>query len=168
MFCQSSIFNCHRNWNHQKKKKNFIQFSQTLNMIATLDLSNGVTLYSGVTCVGKVHITSVLSNIGGCNYFTNTVGGNLSSPFPRRSSLIPQSIASNEAKFEEALHLLSPVGGNCGRGPMLLENSLMDTSLQALKDAVGNKITLEYGSKVYCRISLPASSTSPLGLYQVY
>ena len=96
-------------------------------MIATFDLLNGVMLYSGVTCVGKVHITCVLPNIGGCNNFTNTAGGNLSFLFPRRSLLISQNVASHEAKFEEVLHLLSPVGGNCG--PMLLRNSLINSSL---------------------------------------
>lgn len=137
-------------------------------MIATLDLSNGVTLYSGVTCVGKVHIPSVLPNIGSCNYFINSLGQKLSSPFPRRSSLIPQHVASNEIKFEEALHLLSPVGGSCGRSPLLLDNSLLDAGLVALKDAVGNKITLEYSNKSYYRIALPAASTSPLGLLRKY
>lgn len=137
-------------------------------MIATLDLSNGVTLYSGVTCVGKVHISSILPNIGGCSYFVNNLGQKLSSPFPRRSSLISQHVASHEAKFEEALHMLSPVGGTCGRPPMLLENSLLDAALLALKDAVGNKITLEYGNKAYYRVALPASSTSPLGAYRFF
>ena len=113
-------------------------------MIATLDLSNGVTLHSGVTCVGKVHITCVLPNIGGCNNFTNTAGGSLKKFFIYSVQLAVIAVGS----------------------PMLLRNSLIDSSLRALKDAVG-KITLEYGNKVYCRISLPALSTSPLGVYQV-
>ncbi|XP_066581363.1 anaphase-promoting complex subunit 1 isoform X2 [Prorops nasuta] len=134
-----------------------------LHMIAVMDLSNNVTLHSGVTCVGKINVAGNIPNLTGCNYFLPSIGHKLSSPFPRRSSLISQNCATTpEIKFEEALHLLSPVGGNCGRPPMLLENSLLDTNLIGLKDAVGNSITLEYGNKSYFRITLPTCSTSPL------
>lgn len=134
-----------------------------LNMIATVDLSNGVTLYSGITCVGKVHIMSLLPSISGYNYFSNNHNNKLNSPFPRRSSLISSNVASAyDVKFEEALHTLSPVGGHCGRPPMLMENSLLDINLIGLKDAVGNKITLEYGNKSFYRVALPTSATSPL------
>ncbi|XP_057330298.1 anaphase-promoting complex subunit 1 [Microplitis mediator] len=125
-----------------------------LNMIATIDLSDGVTLYSGVTCVGKVHITSTVP--AGCNYFMNP-GARLSSPFPRRSSMISQNIAA-DVKFEEALHTLSPVGA-CVRPPIL---DSIDAGLVGLKDAVGNQITLEYGNKLFYRIALPKSSSSSL------
>ncbi|XP_012289018.1 anaphase-promoting complex subunit 1 [Orussus abietinus] len=133
----------------------------SLNMIAIMDLSNGVCLYSGVTCVGKVHVTNVLASLSECNYFLPSLGHKFGSPFPRRSSLIPQSsVPPHDIKFEEGLHLLSPVG-SCPR-PLLLENSLSDGNLLALKEAVGNEVTLEYGNKNYFRIALPTLSTSPL------
>ncbi|XP_032663807.1 anaphase-promoting complex subunit 1 isoform X2 [Odontomachus brunneus] len=134
-----------------------------LNMIATVDLSNSIVLYTGVTCVGKLHISGILSNLAGNNYFLSNSNPKSESPFPRRSSLISQSCtASHEIKFDEVLHLLSPVGGNCARPPILLENSLLDTNLITLKEAVGNQITVECGNKQYFRITLPTSSTSPL------
>ncbi|XP_039313778.1 anaphase-promoting complex subunit 1 isoform X3 [Solenopsis invicta] len=135
-----------------------------LHMIAIVDLSNGITLYTGVTCVGKLHISGMLSNFTGNNYFLSTSNPKLESPFfPRRSSLISQNCtASHEIKFEEALHLLSPVGGNCARPPILLENSLLDTNFLTLKETVGNEIIVECGNKQYFRITLPVSSTSPL------
>ncbi|XP_011861283.1 PREDICTED: anaphase-promoting complex subunit 1 isoform X2 [Vollenhovia emeryi] len=134
-----------------------------LHMIAIVDLSNGISLYTGVTCVGKLHITGMLSNFTGSNYFLSNSNPKLGSPFPRRSSLISQSCAtSHEVKFEEALHLLSPVGGNCARPPILLEHSLLDTNFLALKETVGNEVTMECGNKQYFRITLPVSSTSPL------
>ncbi|CAL1682145.1 unnamed protein product [Lasius platythorax] len=134
-----------------------------LHMIAIVDLSNGITLYTGVTCVGKLHISGILSNLVGTNYFLSNSNSKLASPFPKRSSLIYQNCApSHEIKFEESMHLLSPVGGNCARPPILLENSLLDTNFLALKDAVGNEITVECGKKQYFRITLPVSSTSPL------
>lgn len=132
-------------------------------MIAIVDLSNGIALYTGVTCVGKLHISGMLSNFTGSNYFLSNSNPKLESSFPRRSSLICQSTASNEIKFEEALHLLSPVGGNCARPPILLENSLLDTNFLALKETVGNEVTVECGNKQYFCITLPDSSTSPLG-----
>lgn len=135
-------------------------------MIAIVDLSNSIALYTGVTCVGKLHISGMLSNFTGSNYFLSNSNPKLGSPFPRRSSLISQSCtASHEIKFEEALHLLSPVGGNCARPPILLENSLLDTNFLALKETVGNEVTIECGNKQYFRITLPVSSTSPLGKY---
>lgn len=138
-------------------------------MIAIVDLSNGITLYTGITCVGKLHISGILSNFTGSNYFLSNNNPKLGSPFPRRSSLIPSQNCStaHEIKFEEALHLLSPVGGNCARPPILLENSLLDTNL-GLKEAVGNEITLECGNKQHFRTTLPTSSTSPLGECRFY
>lgn len=131
-----------------------------------MDLSNGVVLYSGVTCIGKLHVTGILPNLSGCHYFLSSNNHKLGSPFPRRSSLISQNYApSHDIKFEEGLHLLSPVGDNCARPPILLENSLVDSNYLVLKEAVGNKVTLEHGSKNYFRITLPTSSTSPLGKY---
>lgn len=133
-------------------------------MIAIVDSSNNIVLYTGITCIGKLHISSMLLNLAGSNYFLSNSNPKLGSPFPRRSSLISQSCtSSHELKFEEALHLLSPVGGNCARPPILLENSLLDTNFVALKEAVGNEITVECGNKQYFRITLPISSTSPLG-----
>jgi len=135
-------------------------------MIAIVDMSNGITLYTGITCVGKLHISGMLSNFTGSNYFLSNSNAKLGSPFPRRSSLIPQNCtASHEIKFEEALHLLSPVGGNCARPPILLENSLLDTSFLTLKETVGNEITVECGNKQYFRVAIPVASTSPLGKY---
>ncbi|XP_034943915.1 anaphase-promoting complex subunit 1 [Chelonus insularis] len=134
----------------------------SLNMIATIDASSTVTLYSGVTPVGKVHISNTLPSISGCNYFTNKRTLKLSSPFPKRSSLIGHNSSPYDPKFEEALHTLSPVGGNCGRPSTFLDNSLIDSSLVGFKEAVGNKITLEYGNKALYRVALPTASTSPL------
>ncbi|XP_046750016.1 anaphase-promoting complex subunit 1 [Diprion similis] len=136
-----------------------------LHMILTIDLSNGVSLYSGVTCIGKVHIAGVLSPLASSNYYLPNFAQKLgSSPFPRRSSLIvPNCPMSHElAKFDEGLHLLSPVTSTTSRLPIMLENSMLDTSLVALKEAVSNTVTLEYETGKFFRISLPAPSTSSL------
>ena len=132
-------------------------------MVAIMDMSNGITLYSGVTCVGKVHIPSILPSLTGFNKFVSGNNRKQASPFPRRSSLISSSCAAHDIKFEEGLHLLSPVG-TCGQSSNLLETSFIDDNLVALKDSLGNKLTLEYGNHKYFRITLPLSSTSPLGM----
>lgn len=134
-------------------------------MVAIMDMSNGITLYSGTTLVGKVHIPSILPSLTGFNQFVKkpTPLRRQVSPFPRRSSLLsPSCASSHDIKFEEGLHLLSPVGF-CGQPSNLLETSLIDDNLVALKDSLGNKLTLEYGNQNYFRITLPLSSTSPLG-----
>ncbi|XP_043478595.1 anaphase-promoting complex subunit 1 [Leptopilina heterotoma] len=135
-----------------------------LNMVAIMDMSNGITLYSGTTLVGKVHIPSILPSLTGFNQFVKKPMPlrRQVSPFPRRSSLLsPSCASSHDIKFEEGLHLLSPVGF-CGQPSNLLETSLIDENLVALKDSLGNKLTLEYGNQNYFRITLPLSSTSPL------
>lgn len=132
-------------------------------MVAIMDMSNGITLYSGVTCVGKVHVPSILPSLTGFSHFVNKPLRRQVSPFPRRSSLLsPSCASSHDIKFEEGLHLLSPVGF-CGKPSNLMETSLIDENLVALKDSLGNKLTLEYGNQTYFRITLPLSSTSPLG-----
>lgn len=59
-------------------------------------------LYSGPNVIGKVHIGGVLSSMP--SHVNATAFG---SSFPRRSSLLPT--VQNEAKFEDEVHLLSPV-----------------------------------------------------------
>ena len=140
---------------------------QKLNMIATIDLLGGITLYSGVACVGKVHVPSILPSLTGFNQFVSNSCRKQPSPFPRRSSLLSPSCASSrEIKFEEGFHLLSPVG-ICGQSSNLLKTSFIDDKLVALKDSLGNKLTLEYGNQNFYRISLPLLTTSPLGMYVI-
>lgn len=131
-------------------------------MIATIDPSNSVILYTGVTCIGKVNIPGVVPTLSGCNYYVSNVHNKLSSPFPRRSSLLATS-SMQDLKYEEGLHLFSPVGNPAGRSSVLLESTELDSNLFTIKDAVGNKVTFERGNKKYFRITLPLSSTSPLG-----
>lgn len=136
-------------------------------MLAVLDLHGGITLYSGVTSVGKVHIPSLIPTLPGSNFSIPNIGSNkIMSPFPRRSSLIsPNCGPLLDVKFEEGLHLLSPVGGAYGRPATFLDNSLTETNPISLKDAIVNKLTLEYGNHNFFRITLPTCSTSPLGNY---
>ncbi|XP_012268770.2 anaphase-promoting complex subunit 1 isoform X2 [Athalia rosae] len=135
-----------------------------LHMIAIIDLSNGVALYSGVTCIGKVHITGLVSPLTISNYSLPNFGQKLGSPFPRRSSLIiPNCPTSHEAKFDDDVHLLSPVTSvSATRIPLMLENSALDTNLMALEEAVRNTLTLKYENGKFFKISLPEPSTSPL------
>ena len=121
-------------------------------------MANGVALYSGIICVGKIHIPNLMG--GHCRL--SNIGNKLGSPFPRRSSLISPN-CPQDVKFEDGVHLISPVGLPCNRVTKLMDASFVDTSFVGLKDAVGNKLILENGKQNYYMVTLPAPSTSPLG-----
>lgn len=73
-------------------------------MIAVLAPCGNVMLYSGPYFTGKIHIGGILSGL--------TTPSNISSSFssfPRRSSLLPMSLHSSDSKFDDELHMLSPV-----------------------------------------------------------
>lgn len=83
-------------------------------MIAVLDPSGTLILYTGNVLVSKVHIPNTLTN----NTPTSKITANITptthnkSPntsFPRRSSLLPSAQKPGDTTFEEELHLLSPV-----------------------------------------------------------
>lgn len=131
---------------------------QKLNMIAVMD-SSGITLYSGPMYVGKVHIPNLMTNYG------LGIARSVSSPFPRRSSYAPTLSSPRDIiKFESDVHLLSPVGIPSNHSANFMDNSLVEGLLTGLKDAVGYKLTLDYGNQSYYRVALPSLCTSPLGM----
>ena len=73
-------------------------------MIAVLAPCGNIMLYSGPYLTGKVHIGGVLSGLTTPTNITSSMAS-----FPRRSSLLPLSHAMETTKFDEELHLLSPV-----------------------------------------------------------
>jgi hypothetical protein len=52
-------------------------------MIATVDLSGGVVLYSGMNLVGKVHVAGIPSALTTSSYLSLNLGSQFASPFPR-------------------------------------------------------------------------------------
>lgn len=70
-------------------------------MIAILAPCGTLLLYTGPQLIGKVHVGGMLSNMPVVNVAV------FGPTFPRRSSLLPT--VQHEAKFEDELHLLSPV-----------------------------------------------------------
>lgn len=73
-------------------------------MVAVLAPCGNVMLYSGPTLVGKVHVGGILLSLSN----TSNIRTSLSS-FPKRSSLLPMQAASTELRFDDELHMLSPV-----------------------------------------------------------
>ena len=144
---------------------------QKLNMMAIMDMTGAMSVYSGAAFVGKLHIPShapsyVLSNFYG-RESASSMMMSMQSPFPRRSSLISPSKSSTPdvLKFDEGVHLLSPVGaGVSGTGMNVMDGSLTDMGgTMSLKNAVANKLILEHGDANYFQISLPTLKASPLG-----
>lgn len=123
-----------------------------------MDMSNSVSLYSGVIFVGKVHMPNPL----GGHYRLSSIGHSLNASFPRRSSLLSPH-GHHDIKFEDGVHLISPVPSS--RAANLMDSSFMDTGIVGLKDAVGNKLIMEYGKHGYYMVTLPTPSTSPLGIF---
>lgn len=76
-----------------------------MNLMAVLDLSGTLLLYSGCVPIGKVHIGGVLASTMATNMSTSF---GTPSAFPRRSSLLP-TINANVKFADDELHTLSPV-----------------------------------------------------------
>ncbi|XP_029162825.1 anaphase-promoting complex subunit 1-like isoform X3 [Nylanderia fulva] len=119
-----------------------------LHMIAIIDLSNNITLYTGVMCVGKLHVPDVLSlNLMSGSFFVSSSNSKLPS--------------LHKIEFEESIRLLTNfVGDGCARPPIPTESSLLDTNFLALKDAIDNEIIVECEKQQYFRIRLPVCNTS--------
>ncbi|GJQ69220.1 putative complex, subunit [Trypoxylus dichotomus] len=145
----------------------------SLHMLAVLEHSGNVVLYSGLNVVGKLHIGGVLpQHIPSPNVVQNMKQFN--SPFPRRSSLLPTCGPSvPDIKFDE--HLLSPVlpsvplARNTNAIHLAFQseglNTLGDSTkiqLTNLRDPIENRITLQYSDGTYYRINLPLLATSKL------
>ncbi|KAF7270472.1 hypothetical protein GWI33_016577 [Rhynchophorus ferrugineus] len=131
-----------------------------LDMLAILEHSGNVTLYSGLTIVGKLHIAGTLLQ----HTPSPSLRRHTRSPFPRRSSLLPLS-KQPEPKFDE--HLFSPVLPSTSNNinylptsgnPTPLRYAFQDklekrATLVGLSDAIENRVTLKYSDES-CIIAL--------------
>ncbi|KAJ6638177.1 Anaphase-promoting complex subunit 1 [Pseudolycoriella hygida] len=131
-----------------------------LKMIAVLAPCGTLMIYSGPHLIGKVHVGGALSNLANVPATNSFSGG-----YPRRSSLLP---SSQEARFEDGLHMLSPVYPIQSQFP-----TSRNGFCSGLRDPTGNRLTLVYpGGKMY-RISVPFICECPfitkclIGLKQV-
>ncbi|CAG9837359.1 unnamed protein product [Diabrotica balteata] len=135
-----------------------------LHMLAILEHSGNVSLYSGLNIIGKLHIGGTLAQ----HMPSPIVNRNIlqvTSPFPRRSSLLPH-VKSPDAKFEE--HLLSPVlaAVPVPKKPVIQmnvkERNNQKVFLTGLIDAIENRVTLKYSDGTFYRITLPSMASSSL------
>lgn len=119
-----------------------------MNMIVVLAPCGTVMIYSGSTMVGKLHVGGILSSLT----TSSSLGNSFISSFPRRSSLLPTVSITLESRFDEELHLLSPVHP---LQPNLNFNSKSGGHCSGLRDAAGNRLTISYpGGKLF-RFSVP-------------
>ncbi|XP_050510831.1 anaphase-promoting complex subunit 1 [Diabrotica virgifera virgifera] len=136
-----------------------------LHMLAILEHSGNVTLYSGLNVIGKLHIGGTLAQ-----HMPSPIAKRhtlqVNSPYPRRSSLLPH--LKSDPKFEE--HLLSPVlpamPSIISRNPViqmnLAERDNQKVVLSGLIDAIENRVTLKYSDGTFYRITLPSMASSSL------
>nr|CAD7590064.1 unnamed protein product [Timema genevievae] len=125
-----------------------------LSLIVIVDLKGGLVLYSGASMVGKVHVGGIPSALATSSYLSLNLGSQFGSPFQKRSSLLTSSLllssrpaSSLEPRFDDAVHLLSPVSPvdtpheDDGAGHFALSTP-RSGQLAALRDSVGARVTL--------------------------
>uniref|UniRef100_A0A1A9WDA7 Uncharacterized protein n=1 Tax=Glossina brevipalpis TaxID=37001 RepID=A0A1A9WDA7_9MUSC len=136
-----------------------------MNMMAILDPSGSLLLYTGLILVTRVHIpNSALSNtrtptaiISTATISPNIMDKSPNISFPRRSSLLPSTQKSLDNTLEEELHMLSPVQPL----PVQFSNKSSNVCL-SLRDPAGNRLTLVYTTGKMLRISLPLINETKL------
>lgn len=124
-----------------------------MNMIVVLLPCGMLMLYTGPVVVGKIHVGGVLSNLS-----INTAVTALSTPaFPKRSSILP-NIASPivDLKLSEEFHMLSPVQPLHSN-----QNQLRLNNCTALKDPVGNRVSVIFVSGKMYRFQIPFMCENP-------
>ncbi|XP_017050802.1 anaphase-promoting complex subunit 1 [Drosophila ficusphila] len=149
-----------------------------LHMIAVLDPSGSLILYTGTVLISKVHITPLLAPSAiptatatptptpapapppapqqlKTPVAARSTGGNpsKSSSFAevRRSSLLPTKAQADLAAFDEELHMLSPIQ------PLAVSYTQRQAHnvCKSLRDPAGNRLTLVYATGRMLRIALP-------------
>ncbi|XP_052900348.1 anaphase-promoting complex subunit 1 [Anopheles moucheti] len=171
-----------------------------INMIVVLESSGRLMLYSGPIAVGKLHVSGLQTDC----FRANTVGSGqtpgasfipvrtnqtssstkiassvgsatLLEGFPRRSTLLP-NVSVVDGKFEEEIHLLSPVRpvylpGSVASGAKPKHSSTAnvhmapDTStVVKLRDATGSRFTLMLANDKLVRLALAPLAESQLVL----
>ncbi|XP_036221809.2 anaphase-promoting complex subunit 1 isoform X2 [Bactrocera oleae] len=133
---------------------------ERLRMIAVLDPSGSLILYTGAVLVSKVHVAAAMGSTSVCtgnvtpttNATASTLAGKSpNTSFPRRSSLLPTIQKPTDTTFEEELHLLSPVHPLQPQFP----NRKNSNICLSLRDPAGNRLTLVYPFGKMYRIELP-------------
>ncbi|XP_076314205.1 anaphase promoting complex subunit 1 isoform X2 [Tachypleus tridentatus] len=138
----------------------------SLKMMLTLDVSNSLTLYTGIHKICKVHIPSIP---GPLSMLLGGGGSRRSSGIPstpRRSSLVTSSRppSAMDAHFDAEVQLLSPVLTQFSEEMSAVEDSNQRYIgvITGLRDAVENRVTLETASGTLYRVSLPRVSMSSI------
>ncbi|KAL3278076.1 hypothetical protein HHI36_013420 [Cryptolaemus montrouzieri] len=133
-----------------------------LHMVAILEYNGNVSLYSGMSLVGKLHLHGTLVKHTPTP-FARRLKTQPQSPYPRRSSLLPHC-KQVDPHFDE--NLLSPVlpTGSQRRQKMIQVPKHQEeaVSLVGLRDGIENRFTLQYSDNTYYRVKLPLFATSPL------
>ncbi|KAK9884562.1 hypothetical protein WA026_007405 [Henosepilachna vigintioctopunctata] len=133
-----------------------------LRMLAILEHNNNVSLYSGMSVIGKMHVSGTLVK------HTPTpcerrFQSQINSPFPRRSSMLP-NCNQVDPQFDE--NLFSPVLPHSSSKPskifQITLNPEESVTLIGLRDPIENRLTLHYSDGTFFRIMLPLLATSPL------
>ncbi|XP_055551724.1 anaphase-promoting complex subunit 1 [Wyeomyia smithii] len=131
-----------------------------LNLMAVLAPCGTLMLYTGPVQVGKVHVAGILSSFVTSSALSTSFSSG-SQSFPRRSSLLPSALVTQaESRFDEELHMLSPVQPLPMTSISIAASRL--SNCHSIRDGTGNRLTLVFSSEKMFRISLPTMSESQL------
>lgn len=151
-----------------------------MHMIAVLDPSGSLLLYTGTVLISKVHITPFLAPtsiptplvtpmtaapspsaspapshvktpMAAAGPASGIPSGSSSFVEVRRSSLLPTKAPGDVAAFEEELHMLSPIQPQ----PVSYTQRQAHNVCKSLRDPAGNRLTLVYATGRMLRIALP-------------
>ncbi|EDV34305.1 uncharacterized protein Dana_GF21034 [Drosophila ananassae] len=143
-----------------------------LHMIAVLDPSGSLILYTGTVLISKVHITPLMAPTTiptpspvptpspaptpaqlKTPVATVVASSSSSSSFVevRRSSLLPTKAPADLAAFDKELHMLSPIPPQSASFTQRQAHNIC----KSLRDPAGNRLTLVYATGRMLRIALP-------------
>uniref|UniRef100_A0A182QAH1 Uncharacterized protein n=1 Tax=Anopheles farauti TaxID=69004 RepID=A0A182QAH1_9DIPT len=132
-----------------------------LNMLVLLDLGGRLVLYSGPIAVGILHVAGLQSTISSCFRTPQHIQSVVELPtHPKRSTLLP-NITPSEGKFEEELHMLSPIRPSAA-GVSAVPSSSDSSPIRDLLDATGTRFTLMLGNGRLVRVTMAPVAQSRL------
>lgn len=133
---------------------------ESLNLLVVLDPNGVLFIYSGVTKLNRLHVSTLPLGSGSLSMLKPVTP--MSSP--QRGGIFTSSrppSAMDQAGFDEEITRLSPVQTDLEDSSHFDEFQAHSSYIQGLRDNVGKRFTIELINGSMCRAVMPKSSLSP-------
>ncbi|XP_061163277.1 anaphase-promoting complex subunit 1-like [Saccostrea echinata] len=133
---------------------------ESLNLLVILDPNGVLFIYSGVTKINRLHVSTLPLGSGSINMLKPVTPINS----PQRGGIFTSSrppSAMDQAGFDEEITRLSPVQTDLEDSSHFDEFPTHSSYIQGLRDNVGARFTIELINGSMCRAVMPKSSASP-------